>query len=98
MVMPDYTPCHRASESEDRDALDNEASERDLWLDEPLEELEEVDFYEALDDNWLIEDLSDRAQADEQPADVRSPDVPFPELIEAAIRVMQAAQDAGIDF
>lgn len=93
MVMTDYTPCHRAS---DRYALDNEASERDFWLDE---QLEEVDFYKALDDDWLIEDLSDRAQAYEQiDGEVRSTDVPFPELIQAAIQVMQAAQDAGIDF
>lgn len=92
MVMPDYSPCHRAS---DRYAPDAEASEGD-WLDERSEE---IDSYEAIDADWLIEDWSDRAQAYEQPAEeVRSSEVPFPELIEAAIQVMQAAQDAGIEF
>ncbi|MBD2092694.1 hypothetical protein H6F67_22850 [Microcoleus sp. FACHB-1515] len=97
--MTDYTPYHGASESlrdEERISLNAEASEGENWLDE---QSEEVDFYEALDEDWLIEDLSDRAQAYEQSdAEVRSTDVPFPELIEAAIQVMQAAQDAGIEF
>ncbi|NJL23522.1 MAG: hypothetical protein HC895_26240 [Leptolyngbyaceae cyanobacterium SM1_3_5] len=98
--MTDYTPCHRASESlresEERYSPDAEVSEGEIWLNEPSEE---VDFYEALNDDWLVEDLSDRAQTYEQTnEEVRSSDAPFPELIEAAIQVMQAAQEAGIDF
>lgn len=92
--MTDYTPCHRAS---DRYGLDSAKYENEEWLDEQSEA--EVDLYEALDEDWLIEDLSDRAQAYEQATpEVESGDVPFPELMEAAAQVVQAAQAAGIEF
>lgn len=93
--MTHYTPCHRASDRYDDDSV---ALESELWLDEQSA-ADEADSYEALDEDWLIEDLSDRAQAYEQTVpEAQSSDVPFPELMEAAVLVVQAAQAAGIEF
>lgn len=89
--MTDYTPCHRASDRYDLDSAKLEEG----WLDDNAEERD----YEEVDEDWLIEEMSDRAQAYEQSAPkAELSDVPFPELMEAAVLVMQAAQDAGIEF
>jgi|GEM_PF-4333120 hypothetical protein len=87
--MTDYTPCHRAS---DRYDIESTIFETD-WHEEALEIEGDAPDQEYFD-QWLIDDLSDRAQAYEEAVvlETELSEIPFPDLIKAA-EVVQATAD-----